>query len=70
MNAIHNYANDEKKLARILARTAMRALYFEVKAFPKPGLVSFVDSGAHSDMNGSDFMRSLINIAGCWWCEF
>ncbi|CAM3057881.1 2-(5''-triphosphoribosyl)-3'-dephosphocoenzyme-A synthase [Legionella steigerwaltii] len=41
---------------------AVRALYFEVKAYPKPGLVSFVDAGAHHDMNGETFYRSLFTL--------
>lgn len=45
-----------------LAKIAVRALYFEVKAYPKPGLVSFIDSGAHQDMNGDTFYRSLFSL--------
>ncbi|HHF7373110.1 triphosphoribosyl-dephospho-CoA synthase [Legionella bozemanae] len=47
---------------RTLARIAVRALYFEVKAYPKPGLVSFKDTGAHHDMNGETFYRSLFTL--------
>lgn len=47
---------------RILSKMAVRALYFEVKAYPKPGLVSFVDAGAHHDMNGETFYRSLFTL--------
>lgn len=47
---------------RTLARMAIRSLYFEVKAYPKPGLVSFIDSGAHHDMNGETFYRSLFTL--------
>ncbi len=47
---------------RSLAKMAVRALYFEVKAYPKPGLVSFVDSGAHHDMNGETFYRSMFTL--------
>lgn len=45
-----------------LAKMAVRALYFEVKAYPKPGLVSFIDAGAHQDMNGLTFYRSLFAL--------
>jgi triphosphoribosyl-dephospho-CoA synthase len=62
MNHILHYAHDDKKLAREMARMAVRALYFEVKSYPKPGLVSFVDSGAHTDMNGETFYRSLFSL--------
>lgn len=34
----------------------------EIKAYPKPGLVSFIDSGAHVDMNGETFYRSLFTL--------
>lgn len=47
---------------RTLAKMAVRALYFEVKAYPKPGLVSFVDSGAHQDMDGETFYRSMFTL--------
>lgn len=49
-------------IARLLAKTAIRALYLEVKAYPKPGLVSFYDSGAHADMDGELFYRSLVSL--------
>lgn len=47
---------------RTLAKMAVRALYLEVKAYPKPGLVSFVDAGAHRDMDGDTFYRSLFAL--------
>jgi len=34
-----------------LARAAVTALHDELKAYPKPGLVSPIDSGAHADMD-------------------
>lgn len=36
---------------RALARDAVQALHDELAAYPKPGLVSPVDSGAHDDMD-------------------
>ncbi|WP_338844748.1 triphosphoribosyl-dephospho-CoA synthase MdcB [Massilia sp. W12] len=45
-----------------LARLALRSLYQELALFPKPGLVSLVDSGSHSDMDASSFLRSLFAI--------
>lgn len=45
-----------------LGRSAVSALYDEVALYPKPGLVSFVDSGSHSDMDGQTFMRSLFAL--------
>lgn len=45
-----------------MAKIAVRSLYFEIKAYPKPGLVSFIDSGAHHDMDGTTFYRSLFAL--------
>lgn len=62
---MHNtpiYWDSEDRIARGITRIAIRALYFEVKAYPKPGLVSFIDSGAHRDMNGETFYRSLFTL--------
>lgn len=42
-----------------IGRKAVCALYSELALYPKPGLVSFVDNGAHDDMDGATFMRSL-----------
>ncbi len=49
-------------VSSLIARIATRALYFEVKAYPKPGLVSFIDSGGHQDMNGATFYRSIFTL--------
>jgi triphosphoribosyl-dephospho-CoA synthase len=62
MTCIPLYDASTKKIARYLARLAVKALYYEVKAYPKPGLVSFVDAGAHDDMDGSTFYRSLSTL--------
>ena len=53
---------DPHKIARYYSKIAVRALYDELSLYPKPGLVSFVDSGAHQDMNGSLFFRSLFGL--------
>lgn len=45
-----------------LGRWAVVSLYDEVALYPKPGLVSFVDSGSHHDMNGQTFLRSLFAL--------
>ncbi len=47
-----------------LGRTAIAALYDELALDPKPGLVSFVDSGSHLDMDASTFLRSLSALRG------
>ena len=41
-----------------LAMAAVTALHDELKAYPKPGLVSPVDSGAHADMDFALMCRS------------
>jgi triphosphoribosyl-dephospho-CoA synthase len=45
-----------------IARTAVRALFKELVLYPKPGLVSPVDSGAHTDMNAATLMSSLFSL--------
>lgn len=47
-----------------IGRAAIRALYAEIALYPKPGLVSPHDSGAHSDMDFSTFLRSLFALRG------
>ena len=44
---------------RCIGRAAPLALYDELALAPKPGLVSFVDSGSHDDMDSQTFLRSL-----------
>jgi triphosphoribosyl-dephospho-CoA synthase len=46
----------------IIGRAAVRALYAEIALYPKPGLVSPRDSGAHQDMDFSTFLRSLFAL--------
>ena len=45
-----------------IGRAAVAALYDELALEPKPGLVSFVDSGSHHDMDARTFMRSLFAL--------
>ena len=45
-----------------IGRSAVAALYDELALDPKPGLVSFVDSGSHDDMDARTFMRSLFAL--------
>lgn len=45
-----------------LGQQAVLALYDELALAPKPGLVSFVDSGSHIDMDARTFMRSLFSL--------
>ncbi len=50
-------------LATRVAEQARRALCQEVHTWPKPGLVSHVDTGSHSDMDAATFNRSAAAIA-------
>jgi triphosphoribosyl-dephospho-CoA synthase len=45
-----------------VARHAVRSLYQELALYPKPGLVSLVDTGSHDDMDASTFVRSLFSL--------
>lgn len=55
---------DSHRIARHIALLAVRSLYQELALYPKPGLVSFQDNGAHRDMNAATFMRSLFSLRG------
>ncbi|HWW05284.1 MAG TPA: triphosphoribosyl-dephospho-CoA synthase MdcB [Collimonas sp.] len=45
-----------------LGQLALRSLYRELQLYPKPGLVSPLDSGSHDDMDAGTFMRSLFAL--------
>ena len=45
-----------------IGRAAVVALHDELALAPKPGLVSFADSGSHRDMDARTFMRSLFAL--------
>ena len=49
--------------AHAIAAVAVHSLILELKTFPKPGLVSHIDSGSHSDMNAVTFRDSVTAIA-------
>ena len=63
MNTIQACSTNPQKIARLLARLAVRALYFEVRSHPKPGLVSFACSGAHQDMNGEFIFTATLFLS-------
>ncbi|HEX4377429.1 MAG TPA: triphosphoribosyl-dephospho-CoA synthase MdcB [Steroidobacteraceae bacterium] len=44
--------------ARIVGELATRALLREIETWPKPGLVSLIDSGSHRDMDAALLARS------------
>jgi triphosphoribosyl-dephospho-CoA synthase len=52
------------RIARHIALLAVRSLYHELALYPKPGLVSFLDNGAHRDMDAATFVRSLFSLRG------
>lgn len=54
----------ERRAPHRIARMAVRSLYQELALYPKPGLVSFQDNGAHLDMNAATFVRSLFSLRG------
>jgi len=55
---------DTKRHACRIARLAVRSLYHELALYPKPGLVSLRDNGAHFDMDAATFMRSMFSLRG------
>lgn len=56
------YASTIEQRSRMAARVALRALYRELCLYPKPGLVSKVDTGSHDDMTAEVFVRSLFSL--------
>lgn len=50
------------RLCHATALAAIRCLHEELTLYPKPGLVSLVDTGSHADMNAATFMRSLFSL--------
>jgi triphosphoribosyl-dephospho-CoA synthase len=44
------------------ARIAVGCLHTELILYPKPGLVSLVDNGSHTDMTAVTFMRSMFAL--------
>jgi triphosphoribosyl-dephospho-CoA synthase len=48
---------------RNIGRAAVRSLWHELVLYPKPGLVSLHDTGAHDDMNADTFIRSLFALS-------
>ncbi len=52
----------DRGAARDIARLAVRSLHAELTLYPKPGLVSRHDNGAHCDMNATAFVKSLFAL--------
>jgi len=53
---------DAEAFHAALGRAAIVSLYDELALAPKPGLVSFADSGSHDDMDAGTFLRSLFAL--------
>ncbi len=51
-----------------IGHAATLALHDELALAPKPGLVSFVDSGSHRDMDAHTFMRSMFALRRAFPC--
>ena len=58
----HDTARDAE--ARRIGAAASAALLDELALYPKPGLVSFVDTGSHADMDAQTFVRSVAALRG------
>jgi triphosphoribosyl-dephospho-CoA synthase len=56
------HASARRRHAHDIACLAVRSLHTELCLYPKPGLVSLVDSGSHDDMDAETFMRSLFSL--------
>lgn len=53
---------DRSSSADMIARAAAQALRLELETYPKPGLVSPIDSGSHADMDAGTFRASTAAI--------
>lgn len=53
---------DSVGVAAALSTSAVLSLYKEVSLYPKPGLVSPVDSGSHKDMDYQMFLASINSL--------
>ncbi|WP_246541504.1 triphosphoribosyl-dephospho-CoA synthase MdcB [Collimonas antrihumi] len=55
-------SRQQRAFCLTVGQLALRSLYRELQLYPKPGLVSPVDSGSHADMDAVTFMRSLFAL--------
>lgn len=62
LRAVHRPTLAPRLTAADIGCAATLALHDELELAPKPGLVSFVDSGSHVDMDAHTFMRSLFSL--------
>ncbi len=61
LRSVSLYHADATSMAVWFQRAAIRALYYELAASPKPGLVTLDSSGSHEDMDATTFFRSLLS---------
>lgn len=61
--ANHRERKQGTRELRAIALCALKCLLLELETWPKPGLVSHIDSGSHTDMNASMFRTSALTIA-------
>jgi triphosphoribosyl-dephospho-CoA synthase len=64
MIAAHVRERRSPLLAQAVRRACVRALWYELVTFPKPGLVSLEDNGSHGDMAAVHFWRSMLALRG------
>jgi triphosphoribosyl-dephospho-CoA synthase len=57
-----------RPLPYLIGLSAIQSLHQELAAYPKPGLVSPIDSGSHRDMDAALFFRSLFSLRS-YFCE-
>jgi triphosphoribosyl-dephospho-CoA synthase len=50
------------RYSHAVARLAVRGLHAELALYPKPGLVSLIDTGSHTDMDAGTFMHSMFSL--------
>ena len=64
MTAAFREATDPmpRSVADHVAATAAAAMLTELETWPKPGLVSHMDSGSHADMDACTFKASTMAI--------
>lgn len=62
MTQLAPFPADSRDDAAVIGRLAIRSLEIELALYPKPGLVSPVDNGAHDDMDFATFVRSLLAL--------
>ena len=53
---------EQRRFCSEAARIAVGCLHTELILYPKPGLVSLVDNGSHTDMTALTFMRSMFAL--------